>query len=163
MLKTRHCAASLVFAAAVVQTRLTPRGTVPDAKLERGTRNDMEATMRQRLIVTLALLAALTEVAAAHHSAAQFDLTIRDNEVEGVVKVFEPANPHTRIVLEVTDEKGTRDVEFEGHSRNNYSRSGLRPGMVNVGDRVTLIAAPMRDGSDGGYVLGVRLEDGTQF
>jgi hypothetical protein len=99
----------------------------------------------------------------AHHSAAQFDLTIRDNEVEGIIKVFEPANPHTRIVLEITDENGTRDVEFEGHSRNNYYRSGLRPGMVNVGDKVTLIAAPMRDGSDGGYVLGVRLEDGTQF
>lgn len=101
--------------------------------------------------------------AVAHHSAAQFDLTIRDNEVVGIVKVFEPANPHTRIVLEITDEKGTRDVEFEGHSRNNYSRSGLRPGMVSVGDKVTLIAAPMRDGSDGGYVLGVRLEDGREF
>jgi hypothetical protein len=35
--------------------------------------------------------------------------------------------------------------------------------MVNVGDRVTLIAAPMRDGSDGGYVLNVVLEDGTRF
>jgi hypothetical protein len=117
--------------------------------------------MRSFLIALLALAAA--PVAVAHHSAAQFDLTIRDNEVEGIVKVFEAANPHTRIVLEVTDEKGTRDIEFEGHSRNNYTRSGLRPGMVQVGDKITLIAAPMRDGSDGGYALGVRLADGTQF
>lgn len=101
--------------------------------------------------------------ASAHHSAAQFDLSIRDNLVEGIVKVFEPANPHTRIVLEITDDKGTRDVEFEGHSRNNYSRTGLKPGMVNIGDRVSLVAAPMRDGSDGGYVLGVILADGTRF
>ena len=119
--------------------------------------------MRMRRLLTSALGMALAGSAAAHHSAAQFDLTIRDNEVEGIVKVFDPANPHTRIVLEVSDERGTRDIEFEGHSRNNYYRSGLRPGMVAVGDRITLIAAPMRDGSDGGYALGVILEDGTRF
>ena len=119
--------------------------------------------MRIGSIISVTFLAAVAGTASAHHSAAQFDLSIRDNHVEGIVKLFEAANPHTRIILEVTDEKGTRDIEFEGHSRNNYYRSGLRPGMVNDGDRVTLIAAPMRDGSDGGYVLGVILEDGTQF
>jgi hypothetical protein len=116
--------------------------------------------MRRWIILVVGSVA---PVAFAHHSAAQFDLTIRDNLVAGIVKVFEPTNPHTRIVLEVTDDKGTRDIEFEGHSRNNYYRSGLRPGMVKVGDKVTLVAAPMRDGSDGGYVLGVILEDGTRF
>jgi hypothetical protein len=119
--------------------------------------------MRSGLIALVAMSGTLAGNVLAHHSAAQFDLTIRDNEVEGIVKVFDAANPHTRIVLEITDEKGTRDVEFEGHSRNNYYRSGLRPGMVNAGDKVTLIAAPMRDGSDGGYVLNVVLEDGTRF
>ena len=119
--------------------------------------------MRRGLSLGLLLASGFAAGASAHHSAAQFDLTIRDNLVEGIVKLFEPANPHTRIILEISDEKGTRDVEFEGHSRNNYYRSGLRPGMVSVGDKVTLIAAPMRDGSDGGYVLGVILADGTQF
>ena len=119
--------------------------------------------MCNRILTFFAIAAACSSSAFAHHSAAQFDLTIRDNWVDGIVKVFEPANPHTRIVLEITDDKGTRDVEFEGHSRNNYTRSGLRPGMVSVGDKVSLNAAPMRDGSDGGYVLGVRLEDGSQF
>ena len=119
--------------------------------------------MRRCLLLLISLSAGVAQVSWGHHSAAQFDLSIRDNEVPGIIKVFDPANPHTRIVLEVTDEKGTRDIEFEGHSRNNYYRSGLRPGMVNVGDKVTLIAAPMRDGSDGGYVLGVILEDGTRF
>ena len=119
--------------------------------------------MRKGLLIIVAIMVGLAETAAAHHSAAQFDLTIRDNLVDGIVKVFDAANPHTRIVLEVTDEKGTRDIEFEGHSRNNYSRSGLKPGMVNVGDKVTLVSAPMHDGSEGGYVLGVILDDGTQF
>ena len=68
----------------------------------------------------------------------RFDLTIRDHTVTGIVKEFHPANPHTKIVLEVTDEKGTRDVEFEGHSLNNYYRGGWREGLVKVGDKITL-------------------------
>lgn len=111
----------------------------------------------------LLALAVVAPLALAHHSAARFDLSIRDNQVSGIVKVFEVANPHTKIVLEVTDEKGTRDIEYEGHSRNNYFRSGWRVGMVEPGDKITLIAAPTHDGSDGGYVLGVITEDGTRF
>ena len=113
----------------------------------------------------LFLLAVLATpcIASAHHSAARFDLSIRDHMVSGVVKEFKPANPHTKIVLEVTDEKGTRDIEFEGHSLNNYYRGGWRDGMVKVGDRITLNAAPTKDGSDGGYALGVITADGTRF
>ena len=102
-------------------------------------------------------------LASAHHSAARFDLTIRDRMVTGIVKEFSPANPHTKIVLEVTDEKGTRDIEYEGHSLNNYYRGGWREGMVKVGDKITLNAAPTKDGSDGGYALGVIAADGTRF
>jgi hypothetical protein len=118
--------------------------------------------MRRSLALALALIAA-PFAASAHHSAIRFDLSIRDNRVSGIVKEWEPANPHTKIVLEVTDDKGTRDIEYEGHSRNNYYRSGWREGMVKVGDKITLIAAPTRDGSDGGYALGVIAVDGTRF
>ena len=33
--------------------------------------------------------------------------------------------------------------------------------MVKVGDKITLQSAPTRDGSDGGYALGVIAADGT--
>ncbi len=99
----------------------------------------------------------------AHHSAIRFDLAVRDRMVTGIVKEWGVANPHTKIVLEITDEKGTRDVEFEGHSRNNYYRSGWRDGLIKIGDKITLNAAPTRDGSDGGYALGVIAADGTKF
>lgn len=118
--------------------------------------------MKKLLGVAFALLVAPC-AALAHHSAIRFDLTIRDNMVSGIVKDWQPANPHTKIVLEITDQKGTRDVEFEGHSLNNYYRNGMRNGMVKVGDKITLIAAPTRDGSDGGYALGVIAADGTRF
>jgi cell division protein FtsN len=116
-----------------------------------------------RALLAVLVLMVVPCVASAHHSAARFDLTIRDRMVTGIVKEWQPANPHTKIVLEITDEKGTRDVEFEGHSLNNYYRAGWRQGMVKVGDKITLNAAPTKDGSDGGYALGVVAADGTKF
>ncbi len=107
----------------------------------------------------LALLAGAPAVA--HHSAAQFDFQKPVN-VSGVVKVARFSNPHAKIILEVTDEKrGTRDIEFEGHSRNNMYRQGFRPEMMVVGDKVTIRIAPMRDGTDGGYVTAFITADGT--
>jgi hypothetical protein len=35
--------------------------------------------------------------------------------------------------------------------------------MVNVGDRVTVGIAPLRDGTDGGYVLSVTTGNGDKF
>lgn len=108
-------------------------------------------------------LGSVSFVAAAHHSAIEFDLR-QQVPIKGIVKEFEPANPHTKIVVTVTDEKGTRDVEFEGHSRNNYYRGGWREGLVNVGDEITLIVGPRVDGADGGYVHSVVTKDGvTRF
>lgn len=100
--------------------------------------------------------------AAAHHSAAQFDFS-QTVEIRGVVKELRVANPHIRLVLEVTDERGTRGIEYEGHSRNNVYRRGWRPDMVAVGDEITINIAPTRSGEDGGYVQSFRLTDGRQF
>lgn len=108
------------------------------------------------------LMLALTAAASAHHSAAQFDFR-NTVLVSGKVVSARFANPHMRLILEVTDQKrGKRNVEFEGHSRNNMLRQGLLPGMFGVGDTITIRIAPMRDGSDGGYVTAVRTADGQE-
>jgi hypothetical protein len=96
----------------------------------------------------------------AHHSAAQFDFQNTVN-VTGVVKDARFANPHGRIVLSVSDDRGTRDIEFEAHSRNNMYRQGFRPDMMKVGDEITIRIAPMRTGEDGGYVTALITADGT--
>jgi hypothetical protein len=98
----------------------------------------------------------------AHHSAAQFDFQ-KPTQVEGVVQEMLVANPHTKLVLDVTDDKGTRLIEFEGHSRNNVYRRGWRPDIVKTGDKVTISIAPRKDGGDGGYVLSVKTADGREF
>jgi len=96
----------------------------------------------------------------AHHSAAQFDFQNTVN-MTGVVKEARFSNPHGRIILTVTDERGTRDIEFEAHSRNNMYRQGFRPEMMKVGDKITIRIAPMRTGEDGGYVTALLTADGT--
>ena len=99
-------------------------------------------------------------VAVAHHSAAQFDFR-NTVDITGIVQRVRFANPHGLLILEVTDdERGTRDIEFEAHSRNNMIRQGLVPDMFTVGDTITIRIAPMRNGNDGGYVTAFITEDG---
>lgn len=116
-----------------------------------------------RLFATTAALAALCATAVtAHHSAQQFDFG-RSVPISGVVKRFQSINPHMRLVITVTDAKGTRDISFEGHSTNNMYRAGYRDGMIKVGDKITVYVAPLRDGSDGGYVTAASTADGRRF
>jgi hypothetical protein len=115
-----------------------------------------------RLVLAgMVLLSIGVGVAAAHHSAAAQDFGKRV-EVEGTVKFWEIANPHGRIVVHVTDAKGSRDIEFETHSRNNVYRAGYRDGMVKAGEKIKLSIAPNRDGSDGGYVTGFTTAKGEK-
>ncbi|MDX1563475.1 MAG: DUF6152 family protein [Gammaproteobacteria bacterium] len=118
--------------------------------------------IRRTILASASLVLAIGAggAATAHHSAAQFDFG-NPVDVTGLVKYVRFANPHARIILEVTDDaRGTRDIEFEGHSRNNMVRQGLRPEMMVVGDTITIRIAPMRNGEDGGYVTALLTADG---
>jgi hypothetical protein len=114
----------------------------------------------------LALLAALgfwTQVQG-HHSAAQFDFS-KSVTVEGKVTLIEVRNPHIKLIMEVpTASGGAKEIEYEGHSRNNVFRRGWRPDDVKVGDQLTIGIAPLRDGSDeGGYITSFKLAGGKEF
>jgi hypothetical protein len=76
---------------------------------------------------------------------------------------FQAINPHMRITLRVTDDKGTREVELEGHSTNNMYRAGYRDGMIKVGDKITASVAPLRSGAEGGYMIAAVTSNGTRF
>ena len=108
--------------------------------------------MIKRLVAAAAsLLTLFATVATAHHSAAPFDFSKRVT-IEGVVKEFNVVNPHTFAVVSVTDEKGTRDVEYEGHSASNFYRAGFTKGAVKAGDKISILIAPRHDGADGGFI-----------
>jgi uncharacterized protein DUF6152 len=106
----------------------------------------------QRPFLLLAALVALAAPAWAHHSAAMFDFR-NPQKAKGTVKMIEVINPHSHIMMTITDKKGTRDWTFEGHSASNFYRAGFNRGAVKPGDTITITYAPMRDGTDGGYIV----------
>src|SRR5690349_6829617 len=94
-------------------------------------------------VLSASLLTLAVSTANAHHSAAQFDFR-NTVVVEGKVMETRFANPHLKLIMEVTDTtRGTRNIEFEGHSRNNMLRQGLEPDMFKVGDTIAIRIAPM--------------------
>jgi hypothetical protein len=114
------------------------------------------------LVSALALVAALGSTVSAHHSAVQYDFG-KSASITGVVVKFQAINPHMRLWLRVTDEKGTREVEVEGHSTNNMYRAGYRDGMIKVGDKITVNVAPLRSGVEGGYMVAAVMSNGQRF
>jgi len=118
--------------------------------------------IKKILSILVLITMAMAHPVMAHHSAAQFDFQ-KSADIQGIVKEVRVANPHLKLVLEVTDEKGTRDITYEGHSRNNLYRRGWRPDMIKVGDKITITIATPKKGGDGGYILGVKTQDGHQF
>ncbi|MEO6078282.1 MAG: DUF6152 family protein [Steroidobacteraceae bacterium] len=120
----------------------------------------MNMIIRKSLLAVVALAAGAT--ALAHHSAVQFDFA-KTVTYTGTVKSFQAINPHMHMIVQLKDAKGTRDVHFEGHSTNNMYRSGYRKGMVKIGEQMTVSAAPFRDGTEGGYVVGAKVQDGRFF
>jgi hypothetical protein len=123
----------------------------------------MSMTHRRFAAAVVAVLGLLATVPArAHHSAIQYDFA-KPVQISGVVVKFQAMNPHMRLTLRVSDAKGTREIAFEGHSTNNMYRGGYRDKMIQVGDTLTLTVAPMKDGSEGGYVTGGVTAKGETF
>jgi hypothetical protein len=104
------------------------------------------------IALAIVLIISIGMPATAHHSAAAQDFTKRV-EMQGVVKSWQIMNPHGKLVIQITDAKGTRTLELETHSRNNVYRAGYRDGMIKAGDKIKVYVAPNRDGTDGGYLV----------
>jgi len=117
----------------------------------------------KRPLLAFAVTAALglSGAAAAHHSAAIFDFRSPVTR-QGTVKSIRVINPHTHMVLTITDARGTRDWDFEGHSASNFYRAGYTRGSVKAGDTISITFAPLRDGSDGGYIVAFTTAAGTK-
>jgi hypothetical protein len=97
----------------------------------------------------------------AHHSFAMFDA---DNPIEltGSIVEWQYSNPHTFIILEVTDENGnSTEWTLEGRSPSAIFRLGWTPESLQPGDKVMLTVSPLHSGEPGGSYSNVRWEDGT--
>jgi hypothetical protein len=121
--------------------------------------------MSKTFTATLGALLALVlgaPLALAHHSAAMYDFT-KNVWVSGVVKDVRVINPHMTLTLAVPESGGAaRDIQFEGHSVNNFYRAGWRPGLLKAGDAIKVRYNPRKDGADGGFVNGFVAANGQE-
>ena len=121
----------------------------------------MAANMR--IAVGAALLLAFAGDVAAHHSATMFEPT-KTITVEGVVKELQWTNPHSWLIVDVTDKDGKVTTwGFEAAGPSTLQRAGIRPSEFKAGTRVTMTGRPMKDGRPAAiWVLAVRA-DGKRF
>jgi len=109
----------------------------------------------------LAVLAAVSGPAFAHHSFAMFD---RDKQISvtGTVKEFQYTNPHSWIMILVPGPDG-KVVEwgFESEGPSTLLRNGVKRSSLTPGEKVTATAFPMRDGRPAGALIKIDKADGT--
>jgi hypothetical protein len=100
-----------------------------------------------RAVVAILILA-LAGGAQAHHSFAIYDI---DNKIErhGVVTKFEFAQPHILMVLEAERSDGTTETwAIESMAPRRWDGFGYPRDVTNVGDEVTILGWPARNGED---------------
>ena len=113
--------------------------------------------MKNKLKVPLAvLMLGSAVVATAHHSYALFDTT-KKLTITGAVKKFDFMNPHTWLVVAVTDPQTGNEVEWrlEGADPNSLAKRGWKRTSLKAGDPVSVLLNPLRDGTPGGSFLEV--------
>lgn len=109
-------------------------------------------------ILLLALVA--LPVAHAHHAPAIFDQS-RTIVVEGTVTDFVWANPHSWIRMDVTGEDGkTVNWSIEMNPPTYLIRGGWRSTTLKPGDKISVVANPLRTDEPAGKFVAVTLPDG---
>lgn len=114
-------------------------------------------------ILFAAFAAALAAPAFAHHSAAMFD---HDKVVtlHGTVKEFQYTNPHSWLEVMVLKPNGSVvQWGFESEGPSTLLRVGINAKTFRPGDKVTVVANPMRDGRPAGSLISATKADGTVY
>ena len=89
-------------------------------------------------------------VALAHHSFAMFDAE-HPIEISGTVKEFRFVDPHTVLVVEVTNPDGSvKDWALEGGAPGLLVREGMNSKSLKPGDEITVTINPLHSGAAGG-------------
>ena len=96
----------------------------------------------------------------AHHASVGIDRS-KTVTVEGVIKEFRWANPHSWIEMEVVDGAGKPALwNFEMLPPTYLIPAGWTRSIVKPGDRVKVTANGFLDGTPGGIFVSVTLPDG---
>jgi len=123
--------------------------------------------MTRSVAFTIFTAVALTGTAAvvhAHHSGTMFD-DKKEVTLEGVVKEFQYTNPHSWLLVDVTNADGTVTTwGFEAEGPTTMMQRKIRRSDFAPGTKVRITGHPMKDGRPAAaWTKGVRLTDGTEF
>jgi len=121
--------------------------------------------MKQLAIKALAISSTwlpLTQVLA-HHSGGMFD-DQKEITVTGVVKEFQYSNPHSWLLVDVTNDDGTVTTwGFEAEGPSTLIRAGIRVNDFSPGTKLTITGHPMKDGRPAAAWINATREDGKFF
>lgn len=99
----------------------------------------------------------------AHHSMPMFDYETTV-VYESVVKEFQYTNPHSWLVVDVTNEDGTVTTwGFETSSPSSLRLKGIRASESPPGMKITVTGNPMQDGRHAAMLLKTVTQDGREF
>jgi len=90
-----------------------------------------------------------------------FDLQ-KSITLSGTVKELQWTNPHVWLYVVVLNDKNQpEDWSFEAGPTNSLARFGWKHDVLKPGDKITLTAHPLRNGSHGGSLSTVTEANGT--
>jgi hypothetical protein len=119
---------------------------------------------RTTLVAVFSAALALTPVfVEAHHSAVMFD-EAKEITVTGLVKEFQFTNPHSWLLVDVTDKDGKVTTwGFEAEGPTTLMRNKVRPGDLKAGTKLTITGHPMKDGRPAALWMKAVRDDGVEF
>ena len=111
-----------------------------------------------QLLLTFAVVAWLP--AEAHHAPAVFDQT-QTIVIDGTVTDFMWSNPHSWIHMDVVGEDGeVTDWVIEMNPPTYLIRGGWRSTTIKPGDKISVVANPLRTAEPAGKFVAITLPDG---
>jgi hypothetical protein len=118
---------------------------------------------RATALLTAGVLAMAAAPGLAHHSGAMFEKQ-KTITVEGVVKEFQYTNPHSWLLVDVTNKDGSVTTwGFEAEGPSTLQRARIRPSDFKPGTRLKITGRPMRDGSPAAAWVDAVRADGKRF
>jgi hypothetical protein len=120
--------------------------------------------IRRMVAVGVVAWTALSVFVEAHHSDVMFEEK-KEVTLEGVVKEFQYTNPHSWLLVDVTNPDGTVTTwGFEAEGPTTMMQRGIRRGDFPPGTKITITGRPMRDGRPAAaWSKAVRASDGKVF
>jgi hypothetical protein len=126
--------------------------------------------LTRRQVVRFGGLAMLTfglaGAAFGHHSQSQYETT-KKISIEGTLLAVSWSNPHTLFYINAkrTDDQGTQVEKWmvEGPGPRGLTGAGWEKENAKVGDKVTMVGAPRKDGKPELLLQGITLPDGRSL